>query len=97
MPKPGYVYIMTSTSNTVLYTGVTSSLVNRVFKHKNGYYRKSFTCRYNCHKLVWYQCFLNIEDAIEREKQIKAGSRAKKLALVNEMNPEWKDLFESIC
>ena len=96
MERGGYVYIMTNKNNTVLYTGVSSKLRDRVFEHKSGKYKKSFTFRYNCHKLVYYEGFVSIVEAIAREKQIKAGSRKKKEFLINQMNPEWKDLYDTI-
>jgi putative endonuclease len=96
MERGGYVYIMTNKNNTVLYTGVSSKLRDRIFEHKSGAYKKSFTNRYNCHKLVYYEGFVSIEEAIAREKQIKAGSREKKESLINKMNPEWNDLYDDI-
>ena len=94
MEKGGYVYIMTNHNNTVLYTGVTSRLKERIWEHKTNYYKTSFTSRYNVHKLVYFEEFSDIRDAIEREKQIKAGSRAGKIQLIESMNEEWKDLFD---
>jgi len=85
-----YVYIMTNKSRT-LYTGVTNNLERRVLEHKS----KSipgFTCRYNITRLVWYEKFGDIRDAIETEKRIKGWVRAKKIALIESGNPEWKDL-----
>ena len=96
MERGGYVYIMTNKNNTVLYTGVSSGLKNRVYEHKTGKYKNSFTYRYNCHKLVYYEGFNLIEEAIAREKQIKKSSRKKKESLINQMNPEWKDLYDQI-
>ncbi len=87
-----YVYIMTNKHNTVLYTGVTNDLPRRVWEHKLKVNPRSFTTRYNICKLVYYEHFNDIQTAIAREKQIKAGSRARKLELINRMNPEWKDL-----
>ena len=91
-----YVYIMTNQHNTVLYTGVSSELVNRVWKHKNKVEKKSFTARYNINKLVYYEEAGDPEYAIKREKQIKAGSRQKKIDLIESMNPEWRDFYEDI-
>jgi putative endonuclease len=88
----GYVYILTNDNNTVLYTGVTSDLKVRVKEHKDKRYAKSFTARYNIRKLVYFQSFTGIVEAIKREKQIKGGSRRKKIELINQMNPEWQDL-----
>ncbi|MCQ3938423.1 MAG: GIY-YIG nuclease family protein [Chloroflexi bacterium] len=87
------VYMMTNTHHTVLYTGVTNNLQRRVLEHKSGQGSK-FTGKYNVTKLVYFECGDDIDTAIFREKQIKAGSRKKKLDLINGMNPEWKDLFE---
>jgi putative endonuclease len=85
---------MTNLNNTTLYIGVTSNLQYRVWQHKNRFYQKSFTTRYNLTKLVYYECFLSIEDAIIREKQLKGGSRARKIDLINSMNAEWNDLYQ---
>jgi len=94
--KPGFIYIITNKINTTLYIGVTSNLPQRITEHKEKQYENSFTAQYNLSKLVYYEAFQMIGDAIGREKQLKAGSRAKKVALINAMNPEWKDLFEEI-
>ena len=90
-----YVYIMTNKNNTVLYTGVTNDLIRRVYEHKEKLV-KCFTRKYNVTKLVYYEVLEDPENAILREKQIKAGSRQKKIALVNSMNSEWKDLYEAL-
>lgn len=87
---------MTSKNNTVLYTGVTSDLKDRISKHKNKRYKNSFTARYNVNKLVYYEWFDSIGEAIKKEKLIKGGSRKKKLNLINGMNPEWRDLFDDL-
>ena len=92
----GFVYIVTNSNNTVLYTGVTSSLRARIFEHKTRFYPKSFTARYNCDKIVWFEFLPRIEEAIEREKQIKAGRRKKKELIINSFNPSWKDLWDEI-
>ncbi len=89
------IYIMTNSHNTVLYTGVTNSLARRVYEHKNGL-GGSFTKSYNIHRLVYYEVGDNIHSALAREKQIKGGSRKKKIDLINNLNPEWKDLYEEI-
>ena len=86
---------MTNKHHTVLYTGVTNNLKRRVYEHKTGQ-GGSFTSRYNVNKLVYYQVTPDVKSAIAREKQIKAGSRQKKLDLINEMNPEWIDLYETL-
>ena len=93
MKQPA-VYIMANRRNGTLYTGVTSDLVQRVWQHKQG--TIGFTSRYGCKLLVWCEVHEEMEPAILREKQIKAGSRRKKLALIEAMNPDWSDLFESI-
>ncbi|TDS18570.1 putative endonuclease [Maribacter caenipelagi] len=90
--KPGYVYILTNKNNTTLYVGVTVNLGERIQQHKNKHDKKSFTARYNVDKLVYYEAFQEIGDAIAREKQIKAGNRAKKIALIEKKNPDWEDL-----
>ena len=87
------VYIMTNAHHTTLYTGVTNNLQRRVLEHRSGK-GSSFTKRYNLSKLVYFECGNDVNAALSREKQIKAGSRQKKIELVNEMNPEWKDLYE---
>ena len=87
-----YVYIMTNKTNTVLYTGMTNDLVRRVWEHKEKLI-KGFTGRYNITKLVYYEIFGTAYDAIAREKQIKGGSRKKKLDLIKKVNPHWKDLY----
>lgn len=90
------VYILTNKNHTVLYTGVTSNLKTRVEQHKSKFHRNSFSARYNLDKLVYYEQFFDISQAIAREKQIKAGSRKKKMELINEFNPEWVDLYEGL-
>jgi putative endonuclease len=92
MEKQGYVYIMTNKINTVIYTGVTSNLVKRVYEHKQKLV-EGFTKKYNVNKLVYYEVSDDIESAITREKQIKAGSRKKKIDLIERMNPAYKDLY----
>jgi len=96
MPKGGFVYIMTNVHHTVFYTGVTSQLYVRMTQHRDKFYKDSFTARYNICKLVYYEVIDSISVAIDREKQIKKYSRIKKLALIEMLNPEWKDLFEEI-
>ena len=89
------VYILTNRGNTVLYTGVTRDTKRRVFEHRQGLV-EGFTKRYLAKKLVWYEVTDSPYSAISREKQIKAGSRAKKLALIDAMNPGWRDLYDEI-
>jgi putative endonuclease len=86
---------MTNAHNTVLYTGVTNNLACRVYEHKNGL-GSVFVKKYNVNKLVYYEVGDNIHSAIAREKQIKGGSRKKKMDLIASLNPEWKDLYEEI-
>ncbi|WP_026104180.1 GIY-YIG nuclease family protein [Anabaena sp. PCC 7108] len=90
-----YLYIMTNKYNTVLYTGVTNNLQRRVYEHKSKLV-EGFTKRYNVIKLVYYEIFDDSYTAISREKQIKAGSRQKKIDLVNSLNQEWKDLYDDL-
>lgn len=89
------IYIMANKRNGVLYTGVTSDLIKRVYEHKHAAI-DSFTKSYNCKILVYYEQYENMFEALEREKQIKGGSRKKKLALIENMNPEWDDLYEDL-
>lgn len=91
MDKKGYIYFTTNTSDKVLYVGVTNSLKRRLSEHKEGN-GSIFTCKYNCSKLVYYEEFDSIEQAIIREKQIKHFKRAWKNELVNSVNPSWEDL-----
>ena len=93
--KQPCVYIMASKRHGTLYTGVTSNLPKRAFEHREGLV-KGFSKKYGCKTLVGYELHETMIDAITREKQIKAGSRAKKLALIEGLNPEWKDLYESL-
>lgn len=96
MSHGGYVYLITSKYNKVLYTGVTSNLKIRIWEHRTMVYPDSFTAKYNCDKLVWYEEFGNISWAIDREKQIKGGSRMDKVKLIETMNPEWIDLWKVV-
>jgi putative endonuclease len=89
--KKSYVYFMSNSNHTVIYIGVTSDLTKRVYEHKSKKYQ-GFTSKYNCTQLVYYEEFSRIEDAIIREKQLKAGNRKRKEALIQENNPDWKDL-----
>ncbi len=90
-----YVYILTNSANAVLYIGVTNDIVNRCLQHRQKQHPDSFTARYNVNKLVYYETFGDINLAIAREKQLKAGSRKKKVALIESNNPNWLDLFEA--
>ncbi|NQW37378.1 MAG: GIY-YIG nuclease family protein [Flavobacteriales bacterium] len=87
------VYFMSNKNNNVLYVGVTSNLIKRVYQHKTSAYQ-GFTSKYNCDKLVYFEIFSDINEAIEREKQLKKGNRKRKDNLVNIENPEWQDLSE---
>jgi putative endonuclease len=95
MRKQYYVYIMTNKHNTALYTGITSNLRGRVYQHKEKFV-EGFTKKYNVTKLVYYEVCEEAYSAIVREKQIKAGSRQKKIALIESVNREWKDLYEEL-
>ena len=90
-----FIYLMTNKTNSVIYTGVTNDLSRRVYEHKMKMI-EGFTKRYNIIKLVYFENTTNVYEAIKREKQIKAGSRKKKIKLIESMNPEWKDLFDGI-
>jgi putative endonuclease len=92
--KGGCVYIMTNKLHTVLYTGVTSDITGRVWEHKNKVYPNSFTAKYNCNKLVYYLFYPHIEEAISAEKLIKGSSRDYKKQLINQLNPDWDDLYD---
>jgi putative endonuclease len=93
--KQPCVYIMASKRHGTLYTGVTSNLPKRAFEHREGLI-EGFSAKYGRKILVWYEVHETMIEAITREKKIKAGSRAKKLALIETLNPEWKDLYESL-
>ena len=93
--KRMYVYIMTNKPNGTLYIGVTNNLVRRVWEHKNKVV-EGFTSKYNLDKLVYYEIFEDELGAITREKQIKAGSRKKKIDLIEKINPFWRDLYLEI-
>jgi len=88
-----FVYIMTNKYNTVLYTGMTNNFMRRVWEHKEGS-GSIFTSRYSVTKLVYYESYENINLAIAKEKQIKGGSRQKKIDLINILNSKWNDLYE---
>jgi len=91
-----YVYILTNKTGTVVYTGVTNDLIRRVYEHKNNLDPNSFTAKYSVHKLVYFEQTPSRYAAISREKQIKSWSRKKKNQLVESMNPNWDELYESI-
>ncbi|NLP59154.1 GIY-YIG nuclease family protein [Lutibacter sp. B1] len=91
--KKSYVYFMTNKNNTVIYIGVTSNLIKRVYQHKTKGF-KGFTLKYNCTKLVYFEEFEDIKKAIEREKQLKSGNRKRKEELIQSLNPKWNDLSD---
>ena len=91
-----YVYILSSNTNVTIYTGVTKDLYRRMYEHRNELDPNSFTARYKVHKLVYFEETTDVRVAIEREKQIKSWSRAKKNKLIESMNPRWQDLYETI-
>ena len=94
--KQYYVYILTNKTHSVLYVGVTNNLVRRVFEHQQ-HSDDSFTSRYNVSKLVYFEVTENVESAIAREKQLKGGSRQRKLDLIRQSNPNWSDLYQEIA
>jgi putative endonuclease len=95
LDKQYYVYVMTNKGNSVLYTGVTNNLKRRTYEHKEKL-GSGFTKRYNINKIIYYEIFADIKKAITREKQIKGGSRHKKITLIEGKNPEWKDLYHEL-
>ncbi len=95
MEKQYYLYMMTNNYNNVLYVGVTNDIRRRVVEHREGVV-DGFTKKYNCHKLVWFEQFCDIRLAIEKEKTIKKWKREYKNNLINTMNPNWDDLYESL-
>lgn len=96
MERGDCIYILTKFTHTVLYIGVTSDLYYWVIEHKEKFYPNSFSAKYNCNKLVYYEQFSNIEEAIGKEKQLKNWKRSWKINLINNTNPEWIDLFETL-
>ena len=95
MQKSGYVYIMASRRNGTLYLGVTSDLPKRAYEHRNGLI-PGFTSKYGCKTLVWYEAFGDLDAARYRELQMKEWKRAWKLRVIEEMNPGWEDLYDSL-
>ena len=91
-----YVYIMASVTNVTVYVGVTSDLIRRAYEHRSHLDPDSFTSRYDVHKLVYYEQTADVRAALEREKQLKGWRRSKKNALIESMNPEWKDLYPDL-
>jgi len=95
MNKKGYTYIITNKNNTTLYIGVTSDLVRRIWEHKNKVV-EGFSKKYNLEKLIYFECFEDIETAINREKYLKGKKKAYKINLIETMNKDWKDLYSDI-
>ena len=95
MERQYYVYIVTNIHHTTLYTGVTNNIIRRMYEHRNGLV-DGFTKKYKLKKLVYFEQCSDVINAIQREKQIKGGSRAKKLKLIVSSNPEWRDLYEEL-
>jgi putative endonuclease len=93
--KQPFVYLLANRPNGTLYVGVTSDLVKRVWRHKNDVFQ-GFSHKYQVHRLVWFEPHETMEAAIAREKQLKAGSRQRKIALIESLNPTWTDLYDSI-
>ena len=94
--KKFYVYILAKGRNSTFYTGVTSELPQRVWKHKSGFY-DGYTKKYGVDKLVYYEIYDNAEAAIQREKLLKKWKRVWKMRIIEQMNPGWEDLYETIC
>ena len=92
----GFVYIITNKNNSVLYTGVTSDLTERLVQHKLKKHPTSFSAKYNLYKLVYFERFDTTGEAIIKEKKIEGGSRKKKLDMINSTNPQWNDLSSSL-
>ena len=95
LTKQYYVYFLTNLNNKVIYVGATNDLKRRVYQHRQGLV-EGFTKKYHVHKLVYYEVGEDVEGAILREKQIKAGSRQKKVALITKFNPDWEDLWDQL-
>ena len=91
-----YVYILASATNYTLYIGVTGDLIRRVYQHKNNLDPTSFTAQYKVYKLVYFEQTNDVRAALEREKQLKGWRRSKKNALIESMNPQWKDLYPEL-
>ena len=96
MERGGCIYIMTNYQRTTLYIGVTSDLRSRIYEHQYKIYPKSFTAKYNLSICVYYEVYTSIEEAIDREKQLKKWNRAKKDALISNFNKDWNDLTKVI-
>ena len=96
MERGGCIYILTNDIKSTLYIGVTSDLRSRIYEHRNHYYPNSFSAKYRLHFCIYYEQFSSIEEAINREKELKKWRREKKEALINRINPEWKDYWPVI-
>jgi putative endonuclease len=96
LPREPCVYILANRRQGTLYTGVTSHLADRILQHREGL-TPGFSSRYGCNRLVFYERYERMDEAIAREKQIKGGSRARKIALIEAMNPDWRDLYMSLA
>ncbi|ARM35439.1 GIY-YIG nuclease family protein [Legionella longbeachae] len=96
MEKYSYVYIVTNQKNGTLYIGVTTDLVKRIWEHKNKFV-ESFTKKYNCTRLVYYEQHIDVLEAIKQEKRLKKYLRSWKIELIESVNPLWRDLYEDIC
>jgi putative endonuclease len=96
LPREPCVNNLANRRQGTLYTGVTSNLAERIFQHREGL-TPGFTSRYGCNRLVFYERYERMDEAIAREKQIKGGSRARKIALIEAMNPDWKDLYMGLA
>jgi putative endonuclease len=95
MPKKYWIYIATNQRNTVLYTGITNNIARRIYEHKNKI-TKGFTSKYNIDKLIYIEEYSDPEEAIAREKQIKAGSQKNKIQLIEKLNPQWRNLSDGL-
>ena len=93
--KQYYIYLLGNKNNTTIYTGITSDIKRRIWEHKNKT-TKGFSSKYNLYKLLYYEIYQDPENAIIREKQIKSGSREKKIELIESMNPKWIDLYDNL-
>ena len=91
-----YVYILANNTRTTIYTGMTNDLIRRVYEHKQHADPNSFTAKYDVTRLVYFDSTPDVRSAIEREKQIKGWNRRRKNTLISEMNPAWKDLYDSL-
>lgn len=94
--KQYYVYILAKERNSTFYVGITSNLAKRIYEHKNDL-TDGFTKKYGIHKLVYFEIFDDPENAIKREKRLKKWNRPWKMRLIEEMNPDWNDLYDEIC